>query len=67
MTTQTATWLLSPEQVAERLSCGRSYVFQLLARGDIASVKVGRLRRVPETAVQDYIAALTAEQGGAGQ
>lgn len=62
MSVQTASWLLSPEQVAERLGCGRSYVFQLLTRGDLASVKVGRLRRVPEDAVRDYIDRLTAEQ-----
>lgn len=62
MTPTTAPRLLSPESVAELLGCGRSYVFQLLARGDIASVKVGKLRRIPEAAVQDYIDRLLAEQ-----
>ena len=50
--------LLTPEQAAESLGCGRSYLFRLLSEGQIASVKVGRLRRIPVAEVERYIARL---------
>lgn len=50
--------LLSPEEAAQRLSCRRTFVFELIKRGDLRSVKLGKLRRVPESAVVDFIARL---------
>jgi excisionase family DNA binding protein len=47
--------LHSPDETAELLGCGRSYVFELIARGEIESFKVGRLRKVPREAIHDYI------------
>lgn len=51
--------LLTAEQVAKRLGVGRSTVFSLMGRGDLASVKIGRLRRVTEASLEDYIRQLT--------
>jgi excisionase family DNA binding protein len=52
--------LYRPEEAAELLGCGRAYVYQLLAAGAIKSVKVGRLRRIPAVALDEYVAGLSA-------
>lgn len=56
--------LLTPEQVADALSCGRTHVFGLIQSGALPSVKLGRLRRVPASAVEAYVARLMVEQAG---
>lgn len=47
--------LYSPEETAGLLGCGRSYTFELIARGEIESFKIGRLRKVPREAIDAYI------------
>lgn len=47
--------LLTPEQAADLLGCGRSHMFRLIAAGEVRSVKVGRLRRIPVGEVEQYI------------
>lgn len=46
--------LTIPETVA-RVRAGRSTVYLLIASGELESVKIGRLRRVPVDAVDDYL------------
>lgn len=53
--------LVTIEEAARRLAVGRSHVYQLLRRGELLSVKLGRSRRVPVKALQDYAAARIAE------
>jgi excisionase family DNA binding protein len=53
--------LLTVEQVAEQLGIGRTTVYRLLKDGQIESVTVGRLRRIPQTEVDAYVGRLTAE------
>jgi len=48
------------EAVMERLSVGRTTVFELMANGELQSVKVGRRRLVSESAINEYIARLEA-------
>ena len=59
--------LYSPEEAFELLSIGRAKGFQLLAAGDLPSIKVGRLRRIPADAlhawVREQLAAQSGEQG----
>jgi excisionase family DNA binding protein len=43
--------LLSPEQVADSLGVCRSRVYDLMRTGMLPSVKIGRARRVPVSAV----------------
>ena len=50
--------LLTVEQAADRLGIGRSLLYELLAAGDIDSVHVGRLRRIPVEALAEYVGAL---------
>jgi excisionase family DNA binding protein len=47
--------LLTAEDAAEVLSVGRSTVYELIRLGVLDSVKIGKARRVPVTAVQEYV------------
>jgi excisionase family DNA binding protein len=48
--------LLTPEQVAQRLGVGRTTVYELLNRGELPSLWIGRARRIPSSAVDAFIA-----------
>ena len=51
--------LLTVEEAAERLSLGRTTVFQLLKTGALKSVRIGRLRRIPTDALDEYTRSLS--------
>lgn len=42
-------------ELAELLDLDYETVLHLAQRGEIASVRIGRLRRFPESAVRDYL------------
>jgi excisionase family DNA binding protein len=48
--------LLSVDEAATALSIGRTFVYQLLMRGEIVSIKIGRRRRIPVSALQEFVA-----------
>ncbi len=50
--------LLRVEEAAQRLGIGRTLMYQLVTRGDVESVPVGRLRRIPAECLDEYVAAL---------
>lgn len=50
--------LLTMEQAAERLGVGRTLLYALAKDGEIETVTIGRLRRVPATALDTYVARL---------
>ncbi|MFC9685074.1 excisionase family DNA-binding protein [Streptomyces sp. NPDC056948] len=50
--------LLTVEEAARRLRIGRTTCFRLVLAGEIESVTVGRLRRVPADALPAYVAKL---------
>jgi len=54
--------LLTVEEAAQRLSLGRTTLYALLKDGQITSVRIGRLRRIPVGALVAYTARLLAEQ-----
>jgi excisionase family DNA binding protein len=54
--------LLTVEEAAERIGICRSNMFRLIRRGEIQSVKVGRLRRVTPAALEEFVRRLTAEE-----
>jgi excisionase family DNA binding protein len=54
--------LLSPEEGADLIGVGRTQMFELIARGEVESVKIGRLRKIPRDAIDAYIRRLRAEQ-----
>lgn len=47
--------LLTVEEAADRLGIGRSLMYELIGSGQIASIRVGRLRRVPQESLTDYV------------
>lgn len=65
MTTH-APLLHSPEGAAERLQCGRTLIYELLASGEIESVKIGRLRRIPDESLIAYVNKLRSRQPASG-
>lgn len=68
MTAPAASPLLhTPEAAAERLQCGRTLIYELLASGKLESVKIGRLRRIPDDALVAYVEKLRAEQPNGGR
>jgi excisionase family DNA binding protein len=50
--------LLRPEEVAELIGVGRTKVYELMGSGLIRSVKIGGSRRIPRSAVEDFVASL---------
>ena len=54
--------LLNVEDVAAELGCGRTYTYQLLRRGEIPSLKLGKLRRVRPQDLDRYLDALAENQ-----
>lgn len=54
--------ILTPEQAAQHLNCGRSFLYFLLRVGAIPSFKVGKLRRVRRSDVDAYIEKLLHEE-----
>lgn len=52
------TLLYKPEAAAELLAIGRSKLFELIAHGEIETVSIGRSRRIPAQALEDYVARL---------
>jgi excisionase family DNA binding protein len=47
--------LLTVSEAARQLGIGRSLFYELLADGQVESIHVGRLRRIPIDALADYI------------
>jgi len=54
--------LLRIPEVCAALGLSRTVVFDLLRRGELNSVRIGRARRVPTAALQDYVRRLLGEQ-----
>ncbi len=48
--------LYTPQQAAEALQIGLSKTWELIGSGQLPSIKVGRLRRVPVDALKQFIA-----------
>jgi excisionase family DNA binding protein len=54
--------LFTPEEAARFLSVGRTKVYELIATGQLRSVRIGTCRRISPEALSDFVALL---QGGA--
>jgi excisionase family DNA binding protein len=60
-------YLLSPAEAAHVLNVGRSTVFVLMSTGQLESVHVGRLRRIPLDSIQAFIQRLRDEEADPAQ
>jgi excisionase family DNA binding protein len=58
--------LLSVEDAAHRTSLGLTVLRELINRGEIASVKVGRRRLIPARALEDFAEAKLEEAAAVG-
>lgn len=47
--------LFTPEEAAERLSIGRSRIFELISSGRLRSVRIGVSRRIPAAALTEFV------------
>jgi excisionase family DNA binding protein len=55
--------LLTVEEAARRLRLGRMLVYRLISSGQLESVTVGRLQRVPAECLDEYAATLRRARG----
>jgi excisionase family DNA binding protein len=55
--------LYTSEEAAEQLTIGRTAVYDLIKSGHLSSVKIGRRRRIPAAALNDFVTAIS-ESGG---
>ncbi len=56
--------LLTVEEAAQVMSLGRTLMYALVMRKQITSIKVGRTRRIPLTALEQYVQRLTEVEKG---
>ncbi len=47
--------LLSVEEAAERLDIGRTMLYELIAAGEVQTIHVGRLHKVPVVSLHEYV------------
>ena len=53
---QTVTRLLNVKEVADRLGVSRNKVYELLNKGEIHSLAIGRTRRISPVALAEFVA-----------
>ncbi len=53
--------LLSVQEAGAAIGVGRSKIYELIACGELESVKIGKIRRVPADALVAYVARLRDE------
>ena len=56
--------LLRIEETAKRRGIGRALMYRLVLSGEVQSVPLGRLRRIPAEALRDYVERLRVEASG---
>ncbi len=50
--------LLTAIEAAKALGVGRSKVYELMAGGQLGSVKIGKCRRIPANALEAFVTSL---------
>jgi excisionase family DNA binding protein len=53
--------LVCPEDAARALGIGRTKVYELIRRGELRSVRLDGLRRIPMAALVEYVKRLEAD------
>ena len=56
--------VLTVEEAAERLGVGRTTMYRLVSTGAVESFTIGRLRKVPADAIDNYVTQLRAARAG---
>jgi excisionase family DNA binding protein len=47
--------LYRPEEGADALAVSRARMYELIASGEVESIKIGRSRRISRTALEQYV------------
>jgi len=47
--------LVDVVEAARRIGCGRTTIYELIGSGELETVTIGRLRRVPVEAIAEYV------------
>lgn len=55
---------LTVKEVARRLAVGRTTIYELIAKRELVAIKIGRARRIPESALERWLAQQIHDQGG---
>ncbi|GAA4461036.1 helix-turn-helix domain-containing protein [Phytohabitans houttuyneae] len=55
MPTDATPLVLTIEQAAQRLGIGRTLMYALVTSGEVESVTIGRLRRIPADCITEYV------------
>lgn len=63
MTLDTLPDLLTVDELQAVTRCGRRQAYELVRRGDIASIRIGRTIRIPKAAVQAWLAGPSYDDG----
>lgn len=50
--------LLTVKEACETLKCGLTRLYQLMNKGQLRSVTMGKSRRIPRSAINEFIASL---------
>lgn len=53
--------LFTVQEAADQLGIGKTTAYALVRSGDLESVRIGRLRRIPASAISSYAARLVAK------
>jgi len=59
--------LLTPEEVAQVLAIGRSKVYDLLRSEEMSSIRIGGSRRIPVSALHEFVDRLCSVQSAQRQ
>lgn len=59
--------LLTPDEACDQLGVKRSHLWKMLASGEIPSLKIGKLRRIPAEALKVWVQRRVADHDDAGQ
>lgn len=59
--------LLTVDEAAGRLRVGRTTMYQLLSTGKVASIQIGRLRRIEPRALDDFLEGRRIARRGSGR
>ena len=54
--------LLTLKEAGEALRLGRAKLYELMAAGELRSVKIGGARRIPVSALQEFVDRLEADE-----
>lgn len=55
---------LTVKEVARRLAVGRTTIYELIAKRELVAIRIGRARRIPESALERWLAQQIEDQGG---